>query len=207
MYDERTNLGQQVARDVREFFKEKVSTSTVIPRNVRLGEAPSHGMPGDPVRREVARRRSLPRARARSARARPAPPPTSTEPTAMVEKRPALGKGSSALIPDAPRRTSPRARSRSTSISSARIEFQPRDARGRRAARGAGAVDPRQRHHPADRRPPRRRAAIEIIAGERRWRAAQRAGLLKVPVVVRDDPPTRNALLEIALSRTSSARI
>jgi chromosome partitioning protein len=44
MYDERTNLGQQVARDVREFFKEKVF-STVIPRNVRLGEAPSHGKP------------------------------------------------------------------------------------------------------------------------------------------------------------------
>jgi chromosome partitioning protein len=44
MYDERTNLGQQVARDVREFFKEKVF-QTVIPRNVRLGEAPSHGMP------------------------------------------------------------------------------------------------------------------------------------------------------------------
>jgi chromosome partitioning protein len=44
MYDERTNLGQQVSRDVREFFKEKVF-HTVIPRNVRLGEAPSHGMP------------------------------------------------------------------------------------------------------------------------------------------------------------------
>jgi len=44
MFDERTNLGQQVAREVREFFKEKVFR-TVIPRNVRLGEAPSHGMP------------------------------------------------------------------------------------------------------------------------------------------------------------------
>ena len=44
MHDERTNLGQQVARDVREFFKEKVYR-TVIPRNVRLGEAPSHGKP------------------------------------------------------------------------------------------------------------------------------------------------------------------
>jgi chromosome partitioning protein len=44
MSDERTNLGQQVARDVREFFKEKVY-GTVIPRNVRLAEAPSHGMP------------------------------------------------------------------------------------------------------------------------------------------------------------------
>jgi chromosome partitioning protein len=44
MFDERTNLGKQVASDVREFFKEKVF-STVIPRNVRLSEAPSHGMP------------------------------------------------------------------------------------------------------------------------------------------------------------------
>src|SRR5579864_4647099 len=44
MFDERTNLGKQVAVDVREFFKEKVYR-TVIPRNVRLGEAPSHGMP------------------------------------------------------------------------------------------------------------------------------------------------------------------
>ena len=44
MFDERTNLGQQVATDVRQFFNEKVFR-TVIPRNVRLGEAPSHGMP------------------------------------------------------------------------------------------------------------------------------------------------------------------
>ncbi len=44
MYDDRTNLGQQVARDIREFFQDRVY-STVIPRNVRLGEAPSHGLP------------------------------------------------------------------------------------------------------------------------------------------------------------------
>ena len=44
MYDDRTNLGQLVARDVREFFKGKVF-NTIIPRNVKLGEAPSHGMP------------------------------------------------------------------------------------------------------------------------------------------------------------------
>jgi len=44
MYDERTNLGQQVAKDIRAFFKERVF-DTVIPRNVRLGEAPSHGLP------------------------------------------------------------------------------------------------------------------------------------------------------------------
>ncbi len=44
MYDERTNLGAQVAANVRDFFKEKVF-QTVIPRNVRLAEAPSHGLP------------------------------------------------------------------------------------------------------------------------------------------------------------------
>jgi len=37
----------------------------------------------------------------------------------------------------------------------------------------------------------------EIVAGERRWRAAQRAGLLKVPITLRDIPDDK--LLEIAL--------
>jgi chromosome partitioning protein len=44
MYDERTNLGQQVSANIREHFGELVYR-TVIPRNVRLGEAPSHGLP------------------------------------------------------------------------------------------------------------------------------------------------------------------
>lgn len=44
MYDERTNLGQQVAGDIRGFFQDRVY-ETVIPRNIRLGEAPSHGIP------------------------------------------------------------------------------------------------------------------------------------------------------------------
>ncbi len=44
MYDERTNLGQQVGANIREYFGDKVY-ATVIPRNIRLGEAPSHGMP------------------------------------------------------------------------------------------------------------------------------------------------------------------
>ena len=44
MYDDRTNLGQQVTANIREFFGDKVYR-TVIPRNIRLGEAPSHGLP------------------------------------------------------------------------------------------------------------------------------------------------------------------
>lgn len=44
MYDGRTNLCLQVANEVKKHFKGKVF-STTIPRNVRLGEAPSHGLP------------------------------------------------------------------------------------------------------------------------------------------------------------------
>jgi chromosome partitioning protein len=44
MYDPRLNLSRQVATDAREFFGEKVY-QTVIPRNVRLAEAPSFGKP------------------------------------------------------------------------------------------------------------------------------------------------------------------
>src|ERR1700689_3505159 len=42
MYDDRTNLAQQVTENLREFFKDKL-LKTVIPRNVRLAEAPSYG--------------------------------------------------------------------------------------------------------------------------------------------------------------------
>ncbi|MFX4300878.1 ParA family protein [Alicyclobacillus tolerans] len=44
MLDARTNLGLQVIEDVKKFFRDKVY-HTVIPRNVRLSEAPSHGRP------------------------------------------------------------------------------------------------------------------------------------------------------------------
>jgi len=44
MFDERTNLAQQVASELRNFFGEKMFAAS-IPRNVRLAEAPSHGKP------------------------------------------------------------------------------------------------------------------------------------------------------------------
>jgi chromosome partitioning protein len=44
MYDDRTNLAQQVTENLKGFFGEKLF-NTVIPRNVRLAEAPSHGKP------------------------------------------------------------------------------------------------------------------------------------------------------------------
>ncbi len=44
MYDDRTNLAQQVTDTLREYFKDRLFR-TVIPRNIRLAEAPSHGQP------------------------------------------------------------------------------------------------------------------------------------------------------------------
>jgi chromosome partitioning protein len=44
MYDDRTNLSREVAEDIRSHFTDKVY-ETVVPRNIRLAEAPSHGLP------------------------------------------------------------------------------------------------------------------------------------------------------------------
>jgi chromosome partitioning protein len=44
MYDDRTNLTRQVAADLSEFFEDEI-LKTIIPRSVRLAEAPSHGKP------------------------------------------------------------------------------------------------------------------------------------------------------------------
>ena len=44
MFDDRTNLAQQVAEELRKYFGEKLCATT-IPRNIRLAEAPSHGLP------------------------------------------------------------------------------------------------------------------------------------------------------------------
>jgi chromosome partitioning protein len=44
MFDARTNLGVEVTKEVKTFFREKVY-STIIPRNIHLAESPSHGLP------------------------------------------------------------------------------------------------------------------------------------------------------------------
>src|SRR5712692_9447352 len=114
-----------------------------------------------------------------------------------MEKRPALGKGLSALIPDAPE-----PRLSSVEIDIDRLspnEFQPRarvdDARLAeltRSIQSNGVIQPIVVRRVGDR--------FQIIAGERRWHAAQRAGLLRVPVVIRDVAPGQEqSLLEMAL--------
>ena len=132
MFDERTNLGQQVATDVRAVLQgEGVPHRHPAQRPTRRGAEPRHA--GDSLRREIARRRSLSRARARSARTlrrdgRITDGPPQTARTDLMhprmamhmEKRPALGKGLSALIPGRAARPRARRRSKSTSIASRR---------------------------------------------------------------------------------------
>jgi len=62
MYDERTNLSRQVQKEVRDHFGDKVY-DTVIPRNVRLGEATESWQADHPLRHQLARRAVIPVAR------------------------------------------------------------------------------------------------------------------------------------------------
>lgn len=116
----------------------------------------------------------------------------------MIERRPALGKGLSALIPDAPE--PPRSGVMEVDIDLlAPNDLQPRvqmdDARLQELAdsiKTNGILQPILVR--------RTGSTYRIIAGERRWRAAQRAGLHKVPVVVRDvKDGADKELLELAL--------
>jgi ParB family transcriptional regulator, chromosome partitioning protein len=115
----------------------------------------------------------------------------------MVEKRPALGRGLSALIPDAPMAPQSSARPLEVDVDLLKPNpFQPRGAMDEskieelaRSIRANGIIQPIVVR--------KSDSGYEIIAGERRWRASQRAGLLKVPIVVRDIPDDR--LLAAAL--------
>lgn len=115
-----------------------------------------------------------------------------------MEKRPALGKGLSALIPDAPEP----ARSSPVELDIDRLvpnTYQPRgqfdDARLEDLAqsiRSNGVIQPIVVRRVGEQ--------FHIIAGERRWRAAQKAGLARVPVVVREvNAGDERSVLEMAL--------
>ena len=116
----------------------------------------------------------------------------------MPDKRPALGRGLSALIPEIP--PPPAATDTPAEVDLDLLEpnrDQPRsvidDTKLEQLAQSIksnGIIQPIVvRRQPS--------GGFEIVAGERRWRAAQRAGLLRVPVVVRDVPDEKR--LELAL--------
>ena len=116
----------------------------------------------------------------------------------MIEKRPALGKGLSALIPDAAELSrqgpvevdidllSPNEKQPRVQMDDSKLEELAQ------SIKANGVIQPILVQKIGD--------LYRIIAGERRWRAAQRAGLLKVPVVVRDVPiEDERQLLQLAL--------
>jgi ParB family chromosome partitioning protein len=115
----------------------------------------------------------------------------------MLERRPALGKGLSALIPDVPEPTRTGSLEVDIDLLSPN-EQQPRlhmdDARLEeltQSIKSNGIIQPILVRRDGQ--------GYRIIAGERRWRAAQRAGLHKVPVVVREVIQGDKQALELAL--------
>jgi ParB family chromosome partitioning protein len=117
----------------------------------------------------------------------------------MVERRPALGRGLNALIPPTPAPVAPPDSKRPADLDIDLLTPNPRQPRTQideprleelaQSIRSHGVIQPIVVRRVDDR--------YEIVAGERRWRAAQRAGLLKVPVTIREVHDDQ--LLEVAL--------
>ena len=196
MYDPRISLTNDVSAQLQEHFGDTLY-STVIPRNVRLAEAPSFGMPalvydkqsrgaiaylalaGELVRRQ--------RAKGRAATA---------EGTRMAAKKRGLGRGLDALLGG----SSP-AKLQEEAVQADRRELQqiPLDLMQRGKYQPRRDMDPQALEELAQSikaqgvmQPivvrPIANGRYEIIAGERRWRASQQAGLEKIPALVRDVP-------------------
>ncbi|MEZ5133743.1 MAG: ParB/RepB/Spo0J family partition protein [Acidimicrobiales bacterium] len=176
----RTNLSAQVADEVRRHFGDLVC-NTVIPRTVRLSEAPSFGQPisvFDPTSRGAIAYRAL-----------------ATE--VRVARRSGLGKGIEALIPTV--REPDGVELQELPVDQIRPNhYQPRVEFDDDSIDGlAGSIAQLGVLQPILVRP--RDDGYELIAGERRWRAAQRAGLERIPALVReieDQDSLEQALVE-----------
>ena len=207
MYDARTNLSLQVVESVKNNLNQKVYKS-IIPRNVRLAEAPSYGMPitkYDKRSTGAESYRLLAEEVIHRGRRR------------MAVKKSGLGKGLDSLI--APK-TRPEQKTQTTSAAvkpeketivktvvkkeevKLRIsEVEPNREQPRKkfdedalleladSIRQFGVLQPLLVQ--------KRDGYYEIIAGERRWRAAKMAGLKEVPVVIKDF--TDQQIVEISL--------
>ena len=178
MHDGRTRLSADVAREVRSHFGPKVFTS-VIPRNVRIAEAPSHGRPistYDP-RSPAPRRTTASRSRWSSV-ASPGARGLGRGLVAMLD--PSDGGAAVRAAAGRPRRPEP--------APAAALASTSRRSRAlTRSIAADGVVQPVVVRERPDGR-------YELIAGERRWRAAMAAGLTTIPAVVRN-APDRDALL------------
>ena len=192
MFDRRNSLSGLVEKDARDHFGDWVFDTT-IPRNIRVSEAPSHGIPVLHVRSAVARARFLYRAwggdreegKNHDCRSR-------SKSMASKNTPPRLGRGLAALLgdvsmrrqtPTVARPSAPSRWTRSTPIRSSRgrISIPPnwkawpnRSASKACCSRSSSGLIRR------------RRIGIQIVAGERRFRAAMQAGLNEIPAIQRD---------------------
>ena len=195
MYDDRTNLARQVAEDLREFFADEVFR-TVIPRSIRLAEAPSYGKPillydlrsrgaesYIKLAKEIlANEQGLSKLLAgRSVRASPRCFPAAPRRRPNHIRRPASAPRRCPHLPIDlidPNPLQPR------------TVFHPD-----RLQELAHSIRTNGIIQPLIVRPHRDR--YQLVAGERRWRAAKLAGLSEVPAVVQN--VTDERLLEITL--------
>ena len=184
MYDARTKLAEQVENEVREHFGAKVY-KTVVPRTVRLSEAPSFGQPIIVFDSDVAGRDGVPGAGERGERWRDAADwvrgSGRSSPRADRGSRPELGGLEE--LPAGVDQAEPVPAARALRRGGARARSPTRSARSACSSRCWCA-------RPVD-------DGYELIAGERRWRAARRVGLQTIPALVRETDDA--AALEQAL--------
>ena len=180
MYDGRTKLSDQVVNEVRKFFGKKVY-KTMIPRNVRLSEAPSHRKPAIAYDKESKGARAY-----RQKRRRPRPRRPQRRWNMGKDGKKGLGMGLGALFGE--EYPAPQPEREETAPDLLPIEkIEPRADQPRKhfdpealemlaeSIRTYGLIQPIT-VRPLD------GGFYQIIAGERRWRASRMAGLKEVPV-------------------------
>ena len=168
MADGRTRLAAEVEAELRRHFGSLVFTTT-IPRSVRLAEAPSHGVSCDRLRPALSRR-ARPTGRWRWSL------------SSVPKERRGLGRGLEVLLGEAgqPELVHLPVETIHPNPRQPRRRFEPEAAAGLASSiRLQGVLQPIVVRRRAD-------GGFELIAGERRWRAAQAAGVATLPALVRD---------------------
>ena len=174
-------LAAEVEAEVRQALRRHSSSPTAVPRSVRLAEAPSHGLPCDRVRPPLPGAEAywkvamelVDRAYDRGLGPGPRSPDRRRRAARPAAGAPAGRRDSREPAPAAPAASSPRRPTGSRARSSSEGLLQPIVVR------------------------PRQAGGYELIAGERRWRAAREAGLATLPALIREADDRDSLLLAL----------